>query len=312
VGDAGQIWSSPGGITWTDRSVGGNYLVDVAYGGGLFVAVGDAGQIWSSPGGINWTDRSPGGNNLRGVGYTSDTFVAVGAAGTILQAGAVTAAPSPTGATQYTLTVNVEGPGRGWVVSSPGSIDCPNNCTQTFDAGTVVTLTQTPDKGGIMDWWGGACDGQGRAWPCVLTMDGDKSVRAWFTAYQPAPVNNPPAAPRLIAPEDGATMRRGGAAHREVAVEFQWYRAADPDGETVTYELNICTDPGFAGCQPVAVASLSPDGAVERAGAGLFAGWGAAGVFLFAFTAGGRRRLMAFFIGMNKIIKQSLAAGHHF
>ena len=59
------------------------------------------------------------------------------------------------GATQ--LTVKVEGSGS--VTSSPAGINCGTDCTETYDPGTGVTLTATPQGGSTFAGWGGACTG---------------------------------------------------------------------------------------------------------------------------------------------------------
>jgi hypothetical protein len=56
----------------------------------------------------------------------------------------------------YTLTISsVSGSGR--VVSNPTGIDCPGDCTEEYAAGTLVTLTATPDDGSLFTGWQGAC-----------------------------------------------------------------------------------------------------------------------------------------------------------
>ena len=86
VGEAGTLYTSSDGDTWTWRSSGTNRsLRDVAYGGGTFVAVGEGGTILTSADGLAWTPQHSGtGRDLHGVGYGSDTFVAVGDRGSIL------------------------------------------------------------------------------------------------------------------------------------------------------------------------------------------------------------------------------------
>ncbi|MBI5730430.1 MAG: DUF11 domain-containing protein, partial [Ignavibacteriales bacterium] len=78
---------------------------------------------------------------------------------------------------QFTLTVAKTGTGVGTVTSSPVGIDCGSTCTYTFTAGTVVTLTATPDANSTFAGWSGAASGTGAA---VITIDGNKSVTATF------------------------------------------------------------------------------------------------------------------------------------
>ena len=82
---------------------------------------------------------------------------------------------------QHTLTVTDLGPGTGVVTSDMGSIDCGVACSDTYDHGTVVTLTATPDAGMTFDSWGGACSGTGT---CPLTMNAAQNVTAAFTISQ--------------------------------------------------------------------------------------------------------------------------------
>ncbi len=86
-------------------------------------------------------------------------------------------APPPT----FTLTVVKGGAGSGTVTSSPTGIDCGPTCNATFNAGTQVTLTATPDAAtSTFTGWSGACTSS----PCVVTMDAAKSVTATFSRIQ--------------------------------------------------------------------------------------------------------------------------------
>jgi hypothetical protein len=85
----------------------------------------------------------------------------------------------------FVLTVSTQGTGTGSVGSSPAGITCGADCSETFDAGTVVTLTATPDANSIFTGWSGACTGTG---PCTVTMDEDRAVTATFdVSSQPSP-----------------------------------------------------------------------------------------------------------------------------
>ncbi|EDN71532.1 conserved hypothetical protein [Beggiatoa sp. PS] len=72
-----------------------------------------------------------------------------------------------------TLAVTYEG--NGTVSSSPSGINCGDSCTDTFDGGTEVTLTATPDDGWIFDQWTGDCNSNGR-----VTIDSGKACHAIF------------------------------------------------------------------------------------------------------------------------------------
>ena len=45
---------------------------------------------------------------------------------------------------RFTLTVTRSGLGLGTVTSSPAGVNCGGDCSETYDAGTVVVLTATP------------------------------------------------------------------------------------------------------------------------------------------------------------------------
>jgi len=79
---------------------------------------------------------------------------------------------------QYNLTVNRNGTGTGTVTSSPGGIICGSDCTEVYNAWTLVTLTATPDGSSTFSGWSGACTGIGA---CIVTIDAAKSITATFT-----------------------------------------------------------------------------------------------------------------------------------
>jgi uncharacterized repeat protein (TIGR01451 family) len=80
---------------------------------------------------------------------------------------------------QYTLTVTKAGNGNGTVASTPAGITCGATCSALFNAGTVVTVTATPNSGDAFAGWSGACTGTGA---CTVTMNVAASVTATFTA----------------------------------------------------------------------------------------------------------------------------------
>lgn len=125
VGEGGTILTSSDGVSWTPRFSGiTQYLSDVIYGNGYYVAVGNQrilrssdglawsfatnnvyfyraaycsgvfkaaganGSIWTSGDGLNWEAETSGTTNtMRGISYADDQFVAVGFNGTILTKG---------------------------------------------------------------------------------------------------------------------------------------------------------------------------------------------------------------------------------
>ena len=79
----------------------------------------------------------------------------------------------------YQLTVAHAGAGTGTVTSAPAGINCGVDCTEVYNANTVVTLTATPAVGSTFAGWTGACTGKGT---CQVTMNAARSVNATFTS----------------------------------------------------------------------------------------------------------------------------------
>jgi uncharacterized repeat protein (TIGR02543 family) len=98
-------------------------------------------------------------------GATTGPISVTNPAGTATSSASFTVTTAPV---QHTLTVNVVGSGSV-------ALDPPGG---TYDAGTVVQLTATPDPGWIFTGWSGALSGTAN--PASLTMDANKSVTATF------------------------------------------------------------------------------------------------------------------------------------
>jgi hypothetical protein len=79
---------------------------------------------------------------------------------------------------QFALTVTTSGTGSGTVTSSPAGVACPGDCSQSYNYGTMVTLTAAAATGSTFAGWGGACTGTGA---CTVTIDAARSVSASFT-----------------------------------------------------------------------------------------------------------------------------------
>ncbi|MBI5483798.1 MAG: S8 family serine peptidase, partial [Deltaproteobacteria bacterium] len=80
----------------------------------------------------------------------------------------------------YPLDIKFAGNSGGivTVLSKPPAVDCTGSCSQSFENGTIVTLTPMPDSTTTFTGWSGACTGSGS---CSLAMDGAKTVTATFT-----------------------------------------------------------------------------------------------------------------------------------
>jgi surface protein len=84
-GTGNRVWTSPDGVTWTNRnSAADNNWTSVAYGNGLWVAVSTSGvgnRVMTSPDGVLWTSRTSAAdnndNNWRSVAYGNGLWVAV-------------------------------------------------------------------------------------------------------------------------------------------------------------------------------------------------------------------------------------------
>ena len=82
----------------------------------------------------------------------------------------------------HTLTVTKAGGGTGTVTSSPPGINCGGDCTQSYNQGTVVTLTATPTGGST---FAGFTGGGGDCADGSVTMSAAKTCTATFDAATP-------------------------------------------------------------------------------------------------------------------------------
>lgn len=81
------------------------------------------------------------------------------------------------------LTLNKAGTGTGLVTSNPAGINCGTSCTTataSYNDGTSVALSETPDVGSTFTGWsGGGCSGTGS---CSVTLSADTTVTATFAS----------------------------------------------------------------------------------------------------------------------------------
>jgi len=79
----------------------------------------------------------------------------------------------------HQLTVLKIGNGTGTVTSGDGGIGCGTDCTEGYNAGTVVVLTATPSANNAFGGWsGGGCSGTGT---CMTMVTAATTVTATFT-----------------------------------------------------------------------------------------------------------------------------------
>ncbi|HET6446577.1 MAG TPA: choice-of-anchor Q domain-containing protein [candidate division Zixibacteria bacterium] len=82
---------------------------------------------------------------------------------------------------QHLLSTTMVGNGSGSFTSEPDGIDCPGDCSELYNNGTVVTLTAISDVGSTFNGWSGSCVGSGI---CTVTMTAAMAVTATFTLDQ--------------------------------------------------------------------------------------------------------------------------------
>jgi uncharacterized repeat protein (TIGR02543 family) len=90
---------------------------------------------------------------------------------------------SPGIGTTHTLSISPT-PTNGTVISIPSGINCGSGgstCSENFYSGSEVTLVAIPNDGYTFAGWSGACSGCSSL-ACTITMDGDKTCSANFTA----------------------------------------------------------------------------------------------------------------------------------
>lgn len=85
---------------------------------------------------------------------------------------------------QVTVEI-VEAGGTGQVTSAPAGIVCPPDCSETFAAGTAVTLTAAASGEAALTRFEGACTSVGSG-PCTFTTAGSQTVRARFEGTGPS------------------------------------------------------------------------------------------------------------------------------
>jgi hypothetical protein len=112
------------------------------------------------------------------TGWGGDCAAATGNTCTLTMSSAKAVTATFTSSSGPTLTVSVTGNGK---ITGNG-INCGNgntDCSETYTAGTAVTLTEAPGTGATFSAWGGACSGT--ATTCNLTMNSAQTVTGTFS-----------------------------------------------------------------------------------------------------------------------------------
>lgn len=112
--------------------------------------------------------------------------------------------------------------------------------------------------------------------------------------------NNPPSAPGLVSPADGAIGQ-------PTSIVLTWTKATDPDGDTLTYQVTVCNNEFFLGCSPDIVTAAAPRlNGVYFAGMG---GFGMAVIGLVSFGGiTGRKRFLAVMLVVLLMTGMGIAA----
>lgn len=79
----------------------------------------------------------------------------------------------------YSLNVMRAGNGSGTIISTPAGINCGYDCTESYSAGSLITLSATADSNSIfVGWSGGKCIGNSTQ--CILTLNEPTTITANF------------------------------------------------------------------------------------------------------------------------------------
>jgi hypothetical protein len=126
---------------------------------------------------LTWASSQPAVATVDQAGLA----VAVGNGATTISAtdaiGAV-ASTALTVRTRAALSVLFTGAGGGSVASNPAGIQCAVDCSASYDVGTTVTLTATPDSRSTFRAWTGCNAVSGLT--CTVTVNAATSVTAAF------------------------------------------------------------------------------------------------------------------------------------
>jgi hypothetical protein len=177
MGDPNAVWVFKIGSTLTTASDSSVGMINGGQALNVFWQVGSSATLG--------TTTRFSGNILADQSITLVTGASLLGRALALHAGVTmdtNGSPPITNAPLYTLDVTIVGRGSvtlnppGTVILPPGTAILP----YTFIAGTVVTLTATPDMNWYFAGWSGDLSGTANLAQLVLTMDANKVVTATF------------------------------------------------------------------------------------------------------------------------------------
>ena len=141
-------------------------------GSGTIAVTSQSGCSWNASSNASWISILSGGSGSGTGSVNFSVAVNPGASSRIgtLTVGGQAFTVTQNSAPQYTLNMTKNGTGTGSIANTPAG--------NSFGAGTVVTLTATPDVSSTFAGWSGGCTGASLT--CPVTMNSNTSVTAAF------------------------------------------------------------------------------------------------------------------------------------
>jgi hypothetical protein len=176
--------AAPYDVTLSNTSAGGQLRGTVACDTGSGLQLSALPSVAASGQSSSLVGFNPAGCAARVLVVTNQSQTAANPTSSTSRSFTVSTAGAPP--TMHLLSVSKTGSGNGTVTSNPAGISCGADCSQSYTAGTVVTLAATPAAGSSFTGWSGACSGTSS---CSVTMSESRSVTA---AFDLVPDNTPP------------------------------------------------------------------------------------------------------------------------
>lgn len=139
-------------------------------------------------GDFSWHTSATAGGTPKAENSTPAVTTTSSATATVATTAAVTAQASTTASRYYNVGVSMQG-GGGTIVSTPAGILCGADCAESYQEGTQVILTATPDNNSSFLGWSGPCNGMGI---CVFAVNDTTAVVGMFKSLTPVSASAPP------------------------------------------------------------------------------------------------------------------------